>query len=256
MMIPGRPLHAETQRHVRRMSVHDDAHIGDLDLLIRGLIRSGLWDKITSICVAGLNANDSLLDLKGYQDSTLIGSPAFVADEGFTTVSTTDIIDTNVLLDNSYENSNMLSVYQMTSTYVGTMMGANYRDAASSDWPIKLANDPVSSIIATGHMQAVNGDASIGRSGAGFVAASRNSDSSVAICADSTATSVTQSAISLLNASHSTIIVGALNTLSGPTERADDQYAHWSVGKGMTALELLAYNSHIKEYFTRRGTAV
>ena len=94
MLSIGRPLHAETQRHVARCTGATDSYIEDLDLLIRGLIKEGLWDKLRLICVVAPTEADSLLDLKGDTDSVKVGSPAFVADRGFTTVSTTDYINT------------------------------------------------------------------------------------------------------------------------------------------------------------------
>ena len=82
MLIPGKPLHNETQRHVDRMSVHDDDHIEDLDILIRQLHQQYLWDLLTVLCVAGPDGDDSLLDLKGYQDSVAVGCSRFCCGPG------------------------------------------------------------------------------------------------------------------------------------------------------------------------------
>lgn len=258
MFIPGKPLHNETQRHVARMSVRNSDHIEDLDLLIRALVSTGLWPLLTSICVAGPDASDSLLDLKGYQDSALVGSPPFVADQGFTTVGVNTVISTQITLSASSQAAFSASVYIRSASVGGNtcFMGELYEDDASSKWPLHLLDAAAGSFNAWLRSY-VGGYPARTVSGGGFRAACIAAIDAMIVVGDEGA--VTSSVFMVpwgAPGTHYPLHVGCRNGANGRELASANQYAHWSIGSIVSQTDLLLFDTIIKDYFTRRGTAV
>lgn len=249
MFTPGRPLHNETQRHVARLSVRNSDHIEDLDILIRGLVDAGIWARLAVLCVAGPNSADSLLDLKGTQDSALVGAPAFAADAGFTTVSTTDLINTQFTMDSSFTTNLSLSIY----TRLSPGAAANVDFMGESDGSIVNSIGKLSASLCLVGLQSSNSSAVV-LSGGGFKSCAREDTDTLAWAVDGASGQF--SVTSGVWGTRYPLIVGARNVAGTYTAPIEDQYAHWSAGKGLSASQLLAYNILIKAYLTRRGTAV
>lgn len=252
MFTPGKPLHNETQRHVHTLSTRDNDHIRDLDVLIRGLHSEGLWDKLSLICVVGPDETDSLRDLKGSQDSVKIGAPAFVANRGFTTVSTTAVINTQFTLDASFSNDVSLSAY-IRSNQIGTdktLMGEVFGSFAGY---VSLQDYNTTELVAKLQDNAVGTRLTI--AGGGFRAGSRSDAGSKVYCGDEVARTNILASVSWAG-THYPVHVGCYSYSGGRAGAAPNQYAHWSVGHGLSAFELLAYDNLIKDYMTSRGAAV
>lgn len=250
MLIPDKVLHNETQRHVARMAVRNSDHIEDLDILIRSLHENGLWSKLDVLCVVGPDESDSLLDLKGNQDSVKIGTPAFVGDRGFTTVSTTDLIDTQVVLGLEYASNCSMSVYIRNTSVGGASRFIGVRLATG----VRMSLLDSTNVVTKDEMQSF-GIASASVAGGGFRASSREDTSAARVCGDESVSSALYSASTWFAAVHS-VLVGARDNNGVTDSPSPNQYSHWSVGKGMNNAEILAYDNLIKDYMTRRGAAV
>ena len=253
MFIPDKVLHNETQRHVERLSSRDENHIEALDALIRGLHNEGLWNKIHVLCVVAPTSADSLLDLKNNQDSVLVGSPAFVADRGFTTVSVTDYINTQYAPGVAEENNVGLTCYiRLAHAGSGNFMGCE--KVVSYSVRTKLALNVGSATLMYAIMQS-SGAVGITVAGGGFRGGSRI-DASNVIAGGDEATSSAVVASWRPDLLTLPIFVGCSNYTSGAEKPSPNQYAHWSVTQGLGATEMLAYNALIKNYMTARGAAV
>jgi hypothetical protein len=92
------PLSAEASQFLARTSSLDATHTNAYTALIDGLVTDGIWSKLDVLHVyATQNSTTALLNLKSNSyTGTANGSPAFVADRGFTGVdaSATVYIDT------------------------------------------------------------------------------------------------------------------------------------------------------------------
>ena len=255
MFIPARPLHNETQRHVARMSVRNDDHIEHMDLLIRGLHDERLWDKIDIICVAGPNKADSLLDLKGTQDSSELATMTFTADQGFSCVAgTNQKINTGFTFSSPHGSNNHIACYFRNSAAGTTQffMGETY-SAPGAVTPVVYLWDLASTIV-VGASQAPG--LSIASTGAGFRASSRIDANNVTVSSDGATASGSIAADAWDGGTHYPLYVGGRNALGTPDTGVTQQFAFWSVGTRLSSLELMAYRLLVHEYFTRRGTAV
>ena len=249
MIIPGKPLHAETQRHVARMSSFDDQHIQDLDLLIRELIYVGAWDGLSCLCVVGPTAADSLLNLKhGGNDSVLSGAPTFVADRGFTTSTAANIIDTQTPAPSVNPSVMAFGCYPRVASLDGfaigmgaTMYYDSFVDSAtlSQDYPIPGVYGAcfvVNIHIDTSSLQGVSGY--FGGGGTSYFLTSGMTGSAPSTSLDSGYTT----------AFH-------VGSHDGTGLYLDNQYAAWWVGGNMASVRN-EFATALQNYLTRRGAAV
>lgn len=251
MLIPGKVLHNETQRHVRGLSNRDDELIGHLDLLIRGLHDEGLWDKISILCVAHLNSADSLLDLKGNQDSILVGSPSFIADQGFTVSAGPNVISTQFPFDPSHSFSSSLSVYVRGLT-LGYLMGQISPSPSNFDFVTNYNSSTAMSGALQGTSVRDHATDPVG----GMRMLSRENVEDFNMLANGNTVQYKQTA-TIQNPILFDLAVGTILEETGYSNIvAAGQYASWHAGYGMTISEMLAYETLIQAFFTRRGTAV
>lgn len=254
MLIPDKVLHNETQRHIARLAVRTNARIQALDTLVRSLHAEGVWDKLHTLNIAVGSSADTLLDLKGNQDSVLVGSPAFLPDRGFTTVSTTDYIDT-VISPPDADQDQGLSCYirqAMSPTGGVYLMGKVHLNNVSLAVQVDLM--AATSSLFNPHIQFPT-TINIPISGGGFMGASIGAGGVFNAVADEMAYTTPLTPIAGDGTVRSAF-VGCRNSLSGPANPSDNQFAHWSITKSMTTVQWLAYDNLIKDYFTTAGTAV
>ena len=256
MLIPGKVLHNETQRHVARMSTRNSAHIVALDTLIRSLVDAEIWNSIILLCVAGPSSSDSLLDLKGDHDSSLFGSPAFVANRGFTTVSTTALVELNYTMPYSLRDTGAYGMYIRNAppAIKGTMLGDIY-DEGGPSWPFEVVSDGVATI--RNYIRTfIGGSRAI--SGGGFVCAGIYFAGLIHVTmADESLQSVNVSASALsASAVRYPLFLGCRNRATGKETPSSNQYACWLVGRELNPTRMGDLGGFINTYMTAIGAKV
>ncbi len=241
------------QQYLNRMSSTNATLRTHITTLINGLISDGLWAKLDSIQVAQLLENDSLRNLISVSyPSTKQGSPVFAADQGFTTVSTTDFIKSGFIPNSvsNFDNNDMTQFnYRRTSPALvaGREEMGGY-DAAAS--PYHMGIEGSFSVVAK--MQAFT--SALVPYVNGFHGASRTDASTHHVCAKRTTASRTVASGGWTLPAYEAF-VGCGN--SGVAFGASPgQYAAWGFGSGMTPSQLLLLEARLQTYFTSRGTAV
>ena len=255
MIIPGKPLHAETQRHVARMSSHDDQHIQDLDFLIRELVAGNVWDRLTCLCVVGPTAADSLLNLKHQSsDSELVGAPTFVADRGFTTVGTTDVINTNTSPASNMAANITFGFYARSSVVIaefswamGGNLGLDYGGSVnigqgSGGTPLTFFHPASVQVISALDTPAVGFCAHIGTIFGGNMYAG----------------GLSGSITNPLGGSDGAMLPFIVGADAEFGTGMSNQYAAWFAGGAITASSggAVALQTALQNYLTRRGAAV
>jgi hypothetical protein len=258
MIIPGRPLHRETQRVIRGFYTRDSVHIESLDLLIRGLHDAGLWPKITAMCIAGPDVVSSLTNLKEGPITVRGAGGSFTAYKGFTTVPPSDgRLYTQVTLTPDHAGNLHLACYTQDAPggsgdyYMGelndngdrhTLIGI--RDAASGETE-GYAQNNVNVAVAYTDTQG------------GFRAVSRKQGSQVLLKRQSLLISKAILAAPWGDA-HFPISVGSLNpgALAGLGDVVANTFSFWSVGYGLSAQELEDLYQLVEAYFVTHGTEV
>jgi len=81
--------------HFYAMAGTDDQERYDLNNLILGLKADGIWSKIDVLNVLHQSEADTLLDIRGNSNATVVGSPVFDASDGFDAFTASDYVNTN-----------------------------------------------------------------------------------------------------------------------------------------------------------------
>jgi hypothetical protein len=235
---------------------YDDTRKTAINTLIAGLKTDGLWSILDVLCIAGLNSSDSLINWKtpGTFNSSVVNSPNFVADRGFTSdTSTSRYINTNYnptsAAGNYTQNSASIGFYSRTNMAdttvdIGAGTGSNRASILSrrSDnacfWRINDSNE-------------VNTSNS---SSQGLILISRTSSSSRILYRDGSqlGTNSTTSA----GIPSDTFYVGANNFAGSPQSIASRQYAMWFMSGGLSGTNVSNFYNRIQTYMTAIGANV
>ena len=245
---------ADTIAHLARLSTYDTALADALDALIVGLKLDGLWTKIHAICVQHYAASDSLLDLKGVQDSVALSGATWSASGWTIGTLNGECIDSQVVPSTSAlinVNDNHLMTYINTAATVdGFFAGAG---SASSD-NISMYYDTTTTPDTTwcwGDDWASSEAAGYALDNpSGFILGSLlNNASAVRINAnEATATETIVDATMPAN----TIYVGGYNGFS-TNDLDNTRFTGWSAGGGLTATERANYYSRVQTYMATMG---
>ncbi len=255
-MMGGRNIDEDVQNHLSRLTSTDSALRRDLSNLILGLKTDGLWSKIEILCVVHDVEADSLLNLRGTAigpDSTKTGSPAFVADQGFTPDGTgTDYLElgrteTTATLYDLYDAHSF--VYRRTDVSSdGDRLMALGRVTTPSVYQSAIYKFPggtnIGFIIQSHVMTGVAGTIGF------FICSISAIDDRIARVNDTTASDATSKAHILRT---QTINIGSSYTGGN---YAEDEIAAWGIGSQLTATELGLYENRIRTYMQARGADV
>lgn len=235
----------DAARHFGRMTSTDASLRNALNSLIISLKTASLWDKIDVLCVVHDNSADSLLNLKGINDSTTVGSPTFTADVGFKAEGSAKYVDIG-LTDTTAPSMGIYDAHFMTYVNSHTLGGLEIyfeSDNSGSDanlaayWALGPNANP-----AIRGIGAFVGTDIIGFSGASCLAI----DERHYISNDSINTDVTSSASSLATTTY--------KTKGGTGNYA--VHSAWGIGSGLTTIELGAYEDAVRAYMQARGADV
>ena len=246
---------ADTIAHLARLSTYDTALADALDALIVGMKLDGLWTKIHAICVQHYAQSDSLLDLKGVQDSVNRAGSSWSTLGWTVGANYGECIDTQMVPSTSglinvndnhlmiYTNNAWPAVYSYwagsgttTTNYIGGM-----GDGTSSPMQYKYFGDSWQDIESP----------LISQDGlSGFLLGSLLSGNSAirfgSVEATATDTSITSSDSTV------SIYIGDNNS-PYPGPAVGVRIAGWSAGGGLTATERANYYSRVETYMTTMG---
>jgi hypothetical protein len=237
--------------------IYDDTRKFNIDTLIRALKTAGVWSTYDVLCIAGLNSADSLINWKnpGTFNSSLVNSPSFTADRGFTGNGTSSYINTNfnpVTAGGNFSlNSAHLGLYCRTDSNPALARDMGARTAFNSDESVLILQE-TGNAFAGLNSNGVDGGAS-GDSD-GYWSSSRTASNAVVLIRNGSgfaSSSRTSSAMPNLN-----IYVGAVNSSGSPLGYTARQYTAWSIGGGLTGTQLADEYTVIQAYMTAIGANV
>lgn len=233
--------------HFERMSSTDGALRAALSRLILGLKSDNLWPKIEILNVVHIGQSDSLLNLKGASigaDSTVVGSPTFTANRGFTTLGSTNYITMGF----AETDAAILGLYDSHFfAYANNNGGAGGDTVMLTD----EANQTVNSVnLLTGStvfgiqsLYSLSVAANGGDFSCGSCTAINRRDAQVGI----------STASSTASTSHTLSSIDFSVGFDVGDATATNQFACWGIGSGLTAAELLKYRNRIQGYANDRG---
>lgn len=251
--IPPDPV----QDHLDRVSDTSDATwVTDITTLIDTLVALGIWDKLTDLSVPHNNSADSLLGIKGTQDSTAINAPEFNRAFGFRVGNDGQnrFIDTNIrrvvnplVIDNDAMSGFVYRVASSLAT-AGLLGSMGSRDNGDDAFII-------------GIIDATNSFASMGNAGNtvtspfggnGFLGASRTSAITNDIIKDTNASASTTASTGGAP-DVNTIVVGGIRTdgVFSTGAGTEDMIA-WGIGGALTTQNLVDLNNAIEIYVAAR----
>ena len=259
------PLEPETDALLAALTgTYNSARQEAINTMILDLKDAGVWAKYDQICVTGLNITDSLVNWKspGTFNPSLVGSPAFAADRGFTG-STGNYINSNfnpvTAAGNYSQDSAHLAVYNRTdansngfeigSQQSGTLRRSGIRLSRASsptgrgEWVVNS-----NSISATGGITGNLGLYLATRTAASGADATKFYGDSGAILGTSSTVSNT-----LLD---QPFYVLAINNNGSPGNQSNRQLAAWSIGAGLTDTEAADYRAALETYLDFIGAGV
>ncbi len=244
----------------------------DLRTLFAALLNSGLWDLIDDLCIIHCNAADSLLGIKGFQDSVHAGPvPNWNAQRGYRLGTTEDFEDPNPNLTNwidsgiidngstNFTTDSRMMFYQILSpdfssgaTVVirGSIGGVLSGEGESAFIQI-FENSDLSQFIDEGDLAGATFNAS------GLYLGSRESGTVINfLVEDDFQTAVATSNGATPNAF--TMLVGATADTDGSplmTEFYTSDMVAWGFGGGLNQAQSEALRDIIKTYTTARGVS-
>ncbi len=238
--------------HFGRMSSTDTALKNAINDLIVWTKIDGTWSKIKAIVPVSDNGPDSLLDLKGTYDASLVNSPAFTVNRGFTINEAANAyINSNFLASNLSRTSHCLFVYVRTSLAdFGYLAGAG----STANDSITLQNETSSgNVYFYGDVWGTTSETGL-PAALGFIGGSRiGNDEILRINASEANFTLTSSLGDPLTSGN--VFIGNFNGFSAnPLDGA--QIAAWGFAEGLTSSELSNLRDRIQAYMVARGAAV
>lgn len=247
--------------HVARMAINDSLTAFAINDLIVGLKAASLWSKINQLCVLHKNAADTVLNLTGGTDASIVGSPAFTEYRGFNAGSASDYINSNINARSdltSQDNHLMVHQTNYSNATVSFRHGAYYSPLSEAFFLNYSATNiyPTLSASMTAYLQTVGGLSTpvyAGDRGFGFTCMSRESAALGHVQGDELQGSPRISSSLLPDYD---IYIGARNTNAGV------DYANastvlgtgcWSLGSGFTLVEMETYRGLMEAYMTTIG---
>jgi hypothetical protein len=233
---------------------YDGARQTAINTLISTLKADGVWSKLDQLCIVGLNSSDSVINWKspGTLNASIVGSPTFTADRGFT-VSSSNVINTNISINtasiNHVQNSCSFGYYCRTNNTTGPVvdMGFSVTGVYSEIAP-RWFGSAAFSIRTDTTVQTTAAE----QNTAAFFAASRTGSTSSAFYRNSTQVATSSNA-SVATGTTTTFTVGGRSSSSFVSNR---QYAMWFIGGGLTATEEANLYNAIQDYMTAIGANV
>lgn len=244
--------------HIRRLTSPSTKLQGAINTLVVGLKTTGIWDKISILCVFSKTTSaESLYDLKGLQDSTTVDSPLFLASLGWVVGSGVGTISLQYSATDStllgYNDSHLMCYYN-TGVTAGNLMGAGATSATQNTFAYNTGS------VSTNNLAYLGDDWVSGRKAvinqaptiAGFFVGSLLSGTAATRM---NTTEVTSTAGSLLGSGETTndMYVGTMNgaftSPLSPTART----TAWAMGGGLTTQERADYYTHIQAYMVTMG---
>jgi len=267
---PGTP---EFDAHWARVTDKTDPTLeADLRVLFADLIANGLWDIIDDLCVIHSNQADSLLGLKGFQDSVHAGPvPDWTIARGFRLGSTelneepnpnlTNWVDTGILSTpaTNFGVDSQSLFFQMlnpdyssgTTVVIRGSIGTVYTEFGDF-MSINIDGD---SLFQTIYLADEGAELTSTTIGPNFYLGTRENATNVALVAGSDTVFSTSASTNPVDPSNFTVFVGAQNDSGFPLmgEFYLSDFVMWGVGGGMSVAQAELLKSIVTTYTTARG---
>ena len=235
----------------------------DLRALFTSLINSGVYALLDDLCVIHSVESDSLLGLKGYQDSSTIGAPVFDATFGFRcgkSAAPADFyITTNQFATGASQVSdNNVCIFCYRSGASDPTAG-NLSTMGIETFQLAISTLTIEIQSAVNTLVKAQADAfgvPIPEGGDGFAAVSRNNDAANVIAIRNAApVSIADNSQSEVTAIPQPVYVGGSLDANNvyQHEVATEDMTAWGVGAGLDATQLTSLQSAITTYLTARG---
>lgn len=237
----------------------------DLKALFTTLIADGVYDLLDDLCVVHTGMADSLLGLKGFQDSALGNTPTFNSATGFTTtaapsVGTGSWVDTQIdgNLTTKFQRDDMTAFCYVQSTSGQNFSGATLmgtRDSVSGgvlinyvDAGFTLAAASAGTLVT----EQVNGTSNdkfygvtrFGPAGNQSILAREGVNTTLAALADAGAYTFNPIFVGGYNTNGAIQPIGTIGT---------QNHTAWGVGGGLTSAQLSNLDTAISTYMVARG---
>lgn len=229
-----------------------------INALISALKTAGVWSTYDVLCIAGLNSTDSLINWKnpGTFNSSLVNAPTFTADRGFAGNGSSSYINTNFnpsTAGGNYSlNSAHLGLYCRTDSNPALARDMGARTAFNNDESILILNESGNAFYALN----ADGNTTAAASGnsAGYWSSSRTASNTLVLRRNGS--SFASSALGTESVPNLSMYVGAVNSGGSPVGYTTRQYTAWSIGGGLTDLQLADEYTAIQAYMTAIGANV
>jgi hypothetical protein len=227
-----------------------------VDTFISALKTAGIWTKMDRVWLfAAENSASALTDLVGTNAATVVNSPTFTADEGYTTNGSTSYVNTGLAPSGASDftlNSGHLSAYNRTSRAgaLSCLVGSTNSYNATDIYP-RLTNDTT-----LAEVNANDGTTYASTSSAGHWIASRTDANTKSHYKNGSLLGTTTSSPAGSRSAYPFWVGGQnLNdtTLVYPSS---DQVAAITIGAGLNSTEAAALASAVNAYMTSLGKNV
>lgn len=260
------PYDNDVSTHFDRLSDVDDALRHDLNVLISTIKSVGAWDKLDDLCVIHKNLADSLLGLKGVQDSVelKLGAPSLTFSTGFGVKATITDVSNYVCINTGINNTtgNFADDDMSGFVFMTSETGAGAADdffGAYDNTPTEdsftLQSDDAAPLtgLHAGTNTASAVDTSVAAGNIGFIGGTRTASNAVEVRFNGV--SNTDTTASIGGAPAIDLLVGtySLNGAPIPFNPGDLEFAAWGAGAGLTSTELSGLRDAIQTYMTARG---
>lgn len=251
--------------HIARLTSTDLNLERALNTLILSLKNTGVWAKLDDLCVIHKNLADSLLGLKGTQDSSEIkaGTPS-ITYASSTGVGTENIDASNyAYIDTGLnDTTGNLTTDDMTAF---AFMTAETGGIASGDFMGAWETAPTDSILLrsddgtpfTALHAGTNGgaavDVTVAAGNIGFIGGTRTASNAVEVRFNGS--NATNTTASVGGGPTNNILVGSYNLNGTPYSltAGTTDFSAWGAGGGLTSQELSDLRDAIQAYMTARG---
>ena len=230
-------VHPESERHFRAIGGTDGALLRDVNNLIIDLHQNALWDRITNLCVVHTSLADTLVDVKGSQNSAASGSPTFSSTTGVECrLSGSKYVDMQTLPANEEDSSVFVYMDDVSGTLDRIFGGIIYVcQRIGGDWSGSYA----------GGTAAIETTATV----SGLFGISRTSSASVNLHADGTTT--VQASTRSGNIANDCLVGGA--NVFGYSGGSDINAGAWGQADGFVDADWQLLKTAVEKYLTARG---